>query len=38
MADIGRFFTALDPQPDPVATIINHLLDLSGPTQKLLLP
>ncbi|KJK55036.1 M48 family metalloprotease [Saccharothrix sp. ST-888] len=37
-AETDRFFTALDPQPDPVAAIIDHLLSLSGPTQKLLLP
>ncbi|MFE7527514.1 M48 family metallopeptidase [Kitasatospora sp. NPDC057542] len=36
--EIDRFFTALDPQPDPVAAIIEHLLSLSGPTQQLLLP
>ncbi|MFF7993406.1 M48 family metalloprotease [Kitasatospora xanthocidica] len=37
-AEIDRFFSALDPQPDPVAAIIDHLLSLSRPTQELLLP
>ncbi|MDH6579781.1 M48 family metalloprotease [Kitasatospora sp. MAP5-34] len=37
-AETDRFFTALDPQPDPVAAVIDHLLSLSGPTQQLLLP
>ncbi|MFF2078384.1 hypothetical protein ACFVXG_26965 [Kitasatospora sp. NPDC058162] len=37
-AEISRFFSALDPQPDPVAAVIDHLLNLSRPTQELLLP
>ncbi|MFJ5546435.1 M48 family metalloprotease [Streptomyces sp. NPDC093225] len=37
-AEIERFFTALDPQPDPVAGIIHRLLALSRPAQQLMLP
>jgi Zn-dependent protease with chaperone function len=36
--ELNHALSALNPQPDPVATIIDHLTRLSEPTQRVLLP
>ncbi|NUR02189.1 MAG: M48 family metalloprotease [Streptomyces sp.] len=36
--ELNHALSALNPQPDPVATIVDHLTKLSEPTQRVLLP